>query len=620
MSTPSPEPTRNGHAFKESAPPSRPPSFEPPARGALPAFVGTLGALVLFALLAAGGYFTYHAIHSAATTHPVVSSSEVKNSGPHPLSDASTWALGQEPATKLEGDGTSDVGWWTRTFYLPATDKVQGYLQNEGLTVSRLEPLHYEDSPQARTITYQVDAEVPTQLLRVPRATWSPSDPDLRPFASVLVLNNGLPAGQFWNTAAPTVAEQPGAKLDFAWKVSWDKSTNSVTTDRLPYNDGVFTQPQITEFQDETNNTIAQLRTQIAAIDAKTQADVQAKLAQVPANPPRPELLSSRWGGNGSGEPTKSAERMGGGTLAGAAGGAAIGAAAGDAGLGAGIGAGAGLLGGFIYDTVSKNNDRERYQRRVAAENSERMGDWRSQVRALDQQRDQVKQEGETQKQQALQDLANQIAAANGRLDAIPAPADTPPQESPPISEASAGAATSSQPSGPLLAAADTPSDAPPANPGGPMPSGAVVIDSSPDPNSHGVGNIQITYANGQTEMVTQDGRCSYPHVSPRGDVGWVQYSGSEPKYGRLKDIICVRSPDGAIKHFETNALFVENWGFSDNGSTITIRSMHHHGPNSYIKYDLATGKTLARIDGYVPDDQLPSWAAPYNAYVPLGQ
>jgi uncharacterized protein YcfJ len=59
--------------------------------------------------------------------------------------------------------------------------------------------------------------------------------------------------------------------------------------------------------------------------------------------------------------PTPTEERVGGGTLLGAAGGAVIGAIAGNPGLGAAIGAGAGLAGGIIYDQV-KRRDSDSYQ------------------------------------------------------------------------------------------------------------------------------------------------------------------------------------------------------------------------------------------------------------------
>ena len=287
-------------------------------------------------------------------------------------------------------------------------------------------------------------------MLRLQQTPWRPSHPDTARFAKVLVLNNGLPAGAMWDTQNPAVAAEAGTKLNFAWQVKWDKNFNTVTTDRLPLTEGVVTQQQSSQYQAESTNTISQLQNQIQQINAQVQQDTQAKLAQVPADPPKPELKSTKWNhGDGSGEPTKSAERMGGATAAGAAGGAAFGAAAGDAGLGAGIGAGVGLLGGIIYDTVSKNNDREKYQRQVTAENSERMSEWKAQIKDLAKQREQIKQDAIAAKQHALDDLANSIASNQGHLGGAPV---TVSNSDAPQLEAVTAAAGADQPSGPITA------------------------------------------------------------------------------------------------------------------------------------------------------------------------
>ena len=365
------------------------------------------------------------------------------------LQNVTTWQLGTEPAKPL-GNDQPDIGWWTSTFDLPKPDAVLAYFKTQGLTVSRLEPAHYQDATDSATLTYQVYAEVPEQLVRLQMHPWAPTDPDLARFSHVLVLNDGLPAGTVWNTQTPTIAAEAGTKLNFAWQVHWDKTSNAVTTDRLPFTEDVFTQQQVSQYQTEAANTQSELQSQIEQIDAQVRGNVQARLAQVPANPPKPEMLSSSWGGDGSGEPTKSAERIGGGTVAGAAGGAAFGAAAGDAGMGAGIGAGVGLLGGLIYDGVSKSNDKKKYQRKVAAENEERLDQWHGQVKALKDQRNHIQQEGLAEKDQALTALANRIAANHGRIDASttenpPVPvSDAPPVQPVPVQP------SSDQPSGPI--------------------------------------------------------------------------------------------------------------------------------------------------------------------------
>jgi len=422
----------------------------PPASGKgmpsfLAPFLGAFAAVFVIALVGLIGYFGFTALHSTSSLPSLPAKSK------NLLMDVSSWTTGSDTAKNLDGNDQTDIGWWARTFDLPKQDAVAAYLQKQGLTVSRIEPAHYESNNDGTTITYNVYAEVPTQLMHLQQTTWQPGDQDMERFQQVLVLNDGLPAGQMWNTQNATVAADAGTKLNFAWQVHWDKIYNVVDTDQLPLSAGVFTPDQVSQFQSEANTTIAQLQSLIQQINARVASDTQAQLAQVAPDPPRPELVSSSWGGDGSGEPTKSAERIGGGALAGAAGGAAFGAAAGDAGLGAGIGAGVGLLGGLIYDGVSKSNDRKRHERAVEAENDERLDNWHSQLKALRQQRARIVQNGQQERDRALSDLENQIAANKGHLDGIAtptfAPAETPIT---PTSDAPPVQPTPDTPSGPV--------------------------------------------------------------------------------------------------------------------------------------------------------------------------
>lgn len=120
--------------------------------------------------------------------------------------------------------------------------------------------------------------------------------------------------------------------------------------------------------------------------------------------------------------------------------------------------------------------------------------------------------------------------------------------------------------------------------------------------------------------MLTNEGRCSRPHVSGNGEVGWVYGIGPNPKYGGDKDLLLVWLRDGTVKEFEPNAPFIQNWGFGDNDSAIVIKSMYGHGPSYFIKYDLASGTEIARIDQHPVSGELPEWARPIDPYVPLGQ
>ena len=102
--------------------------------------------------------------------------------------------------------------------------------------------------------------------------------------------------------------------------------------------------------------------------------------------------------------------------------------------------------------------------------------------------------------------------------------------------------------------------------------------------------------------------------VSKGGDVGWSVWTDSFPgRYGHSYEILRLRGRDGAIKEFKPNAFFIEDWGFGDDDKAIVIESMKHHGPYSFIEYDVATGKVLDSVDGYRDYADLPAWAKPYS-------
>lgn len=367
--------------------------------------------------------------------------------GHTPLKNVESWQVGSQLSQQPDPNEHADLG--NSVKYLPKDEAVVNYLKAAGLAVNQVEPLHYVEDKTGATVTYLVHATVPSQLLQLRQTQWKPADTSLGRFAPMLMLNNGLPAGTLWDTQNAAVAAPAGSPLDFKWQVAWDKTSGKVTTDRLPLSDNVYTAQQVSQYQNEANGHIAALQAALRQIDAQVQRDQQARMAQISGNPPKPPTLSSSFGGDGSGEPTKSGERIGGGAVAGAAGGAAFGAAAGDAGLGAGIGAGVGLLGGLVYDSVSKSNDRKRHERAVAAENDERLSDWRAQVKALDQQRAQVNRDASVEREKLLTDLGNRLASAQGRIDAVAATG--PETQSIPADKApSATHPGPDQPSGPI--------------------------------------------------------------------------------------------------------------------------------------------------------------------------
>jgi hypothetical protein len=141
-------------------------------------------------------------------------------------------------------------------------------------------------------------------------------------------------------------------------------------------------------------------------------------------------------------------------------------------------------------------------------------------------------------------------------------------------------------------------------------------------PGSPGVkaGNVKVTFTDGHTEVLTQIADCYKAKVSAKGNVGWIRIGKTESVPGprqRIQtgqDSLVVRLADGTTKRF---APFGENicimdWKFADDGKTLIVRSMGHHGPSSYMQYDLASGKAIdSSGPGYTPYAKLPPWAKP---------
>ena len=144
-----------------------------------------------------------------------------------------------------------------------------------------------------------------------------------------------------------------------------------------------------------------------------------------------------------------------------------------------------------------------------------------------------------------------------------------------------------------------------------------VVPPGSPGPE---VGNVKVTFTDGHTEVLTQTGDCHKAKVSAKGNVGWIRIGKMESVPGpreRIQtgqDSLVVRFPDGTTKKFPPlgENICIMDWKFADDGKTLIVRSMGHHGPSSYVQYDLASGKAIdSRGPGYTPYAKLPPWAKP---------
>lgn len=152
----------------------------------------------------------------------------------------------------------------------------------------------------------------------------------------------------------------------------------------------------------------------------------------------------------------------------------------------------------------------------------------------------------------------------------------------------------------------------------------AIVIVPSPhDSFLVQTGNVKVTFRDGHTELWTHEGDCRDVKISGKGNVGWVRMHKKSVDTERMtiggKDSLAVRLLDGTVKEFppfEEN-VSIEDWRFADNDTAVIIRSMAHHGPSSYVKYAISTGRVIDFRAGYIPNRQLPSWAKPIaNPYV----
>jgi hypothetical protein len=135
----------------------------------------------------------------------------------------------------------------------------------------------------------------------------------------------------------------------------------------------------------------------------------------------------------------------------------------------------------------------------------------------------------------------------------------------------------------------------------------SIIVVPRPDVRRE-IGNVKVTFSDGHTEVLTHTGDCYDAKVSPKGSVGWIR---GRKTIQTGKDSLVVRLPDGATKTFPPfrENVAIMNWRFADDGKTLIIKSMGHHGPSSYAQYDLVSGKVIDSRAGYTPYAKLPPWA-----------
>ncbi len=305
-------------------------------------------------------------------------------------------------------EGGQKIGWWQARFSLPSEKAVRAALSRrvpEYLRVAELRPLTvgpaedgegvsvlYAVKFKAKDDVYAVSVIAePTPATLV--GTTAKFPPQAAPLVGALVLADDLPPGFAYRpddrtlllakgqTAEVTWRVNQAAKEDGVWKVLdadpiqfeangeyesalLDGNRKGVPAARLLRSAFAVESGTASE-----KKALAAFSDRVVAIETQVADFRRTKLADVP----EARRDTTKFGGNGSGEPTKTGMRV----VGGAAGGAGVGALAGG-GEGAGWGALGGAVLGGIYDLVSKSNDADKlkkaqeadYQRQLAARNA----------------------------------------------------------------------------------------------------------------------------------------------------------------------------------------------------------------------------------------------------------
>lgn len=278
---------------------------------------------------------------------------------------------------------------------IPGENGVRKKLEDMGLEVGSLELFELKESADGSEVTYQVLAMLKDDMYYVPSGLWNPGDPNLVFFRDVLIFNEKLGPGACYYVQEAKATGRSEERKVYHWKVKSDVPFGRVRYDNLSGKEGTFTKSMLDRIAADQGEIEADLAQHFSEIAAKTEA-YHAEQRQGIQDP---STVSNKFGGSGSGEPTKTAARG----LGGAATGAAIGSLAGG-GDGAGIGAAAGFLGGMIYDAVSKANDEKKA--RNAAE---------ARKRALQAKLNQAKQAADRFFSAEVEMLKNKIRANRGR-------------------------------------------------------------------------------------------------------------------------------------------------------------------------------------------------------------
>jgi hypothetical protein len=133
-------------------------------------------------------------------------------------------------------------------------------------------------------------------------------------------------------------------------------------------------------------------------------------------------------------------------------------------------------------------------------------------------------------------------------------------------------------------------------------------------------GNVRVTFRDKHTEVWAHGGDCRDPHISPKGDIGWVRAERISLDRANMRfsgsDFLNLRLLSGRVRELSPladvpDARFIEQWRFADAGDTVVARLRSYHGPAFYLKYDVQTGSVIDDVGAYRTFSRLPAWAKP---------
>lgn len=125
------------------------------------------------------------------------------------------------------------------------------------------------------------------------------------------------------------------------------------------------------------------------------------------------------------------------------------------------------------------------------------------------------------------------------------------------------------------------------------------------------MGNVQVTYQDGTTDLWTTKGNCGQAKVAPTGTVGWVIYEPATQVAASYtlrpcrQLVLCEKGK--IVARISSPQPFIEEWQFQKEGAQVAVAAMFAHGKTFYTLYEAATGQIAAEATS--TDEAIPAWA-----------